>query len=100
MSFTYSQGTNLNFSKVKLIQHNSEASLKSNDHIFELREVAVENQIEHLNKCSKGEEKYAQETIQIFPTPIDKEISSTFYIVLLLILRTWLGCKSTKTFYC
>ena len=75
MSYTYSQGTDLNFPKVKLVQHNCEASLKSNYHIFELREVAVENQIEHLYKCSEGEEKYTQETVQIFPTPKDKEIS-------------------------
>ena len=64
--------TDLNLSKVKLVQHNGEASFKSNDHVPELGEVTVENQIEHLNKCSKGAKEYTKEPVQIFPTPTRK----------------------------
>ena len=50
--------TDLNLAKVKLVEHNSEASFESNDHVPELQEVTVKNQVEHLDKCSEGKEKY------------------------------------------
>ena len=90
--------TDLNLAEVKLVEHNSEASLESNDHVSELQEVTVKNQVEHLDKSSKGKEKYPQETVQIFPTPRQKQNEVIIHIV--LFPRTWLECKSTGTFYC
>ena len=57
------------FAKFEFVQHHCETSFKCSDQCFKIVELAVEDEIKHLNKSSKSHKENAKKAGEISPAP-------------------------------